>query len=52
MSEARRIGKYEIRDLLGKGAASAVYRGSDGDKMVALKLMNRATVGVAALAGL
>jgi response regulator RpfG family c-di-GMP phosphodiesterase len=52
MSEARRIGKFEIRDLLGKGAASAVYRGSDGDKMVALKLMNRATVGAAALARL
>ena len=24
MSEARRIGKYEIRDLIGKGAAADV----------------------------
>jgi response regulator RpfG family c-di-GMP phosphodiesterase len=52
MSETRRIGKYELRDLLGKGAGSAVYRGADGDKMVALKLMNRATVPAPALARL
>ncbi|HEY4998012.1 MAG TPA: serine/threonine-protein kinase, partial [Usitatibacter sp.] len=52
MSEPRRIGKYEIRDLVGKGGASAVYRGSDGDRIVALKLMNRGTAPEAALASL
>jgi response regulator RpfG family c-di-GMP phosphodiesterase len=52
MSETRRIGKYEIRDLVGKGAASAVYRGADGNKIVALKLMNRATVAAPAVARL
>ncbi|HEX7607501.1 MAG TPA: serine/threonine-protein kinase, partial [Usitatibacter sp.] len=52
MSETRRIGKYEVRDLVGKGAGSAVYRGADGSKMVALKLMNRATVPAQALARL
>jgi response regulator RpfG family c-di-GMP phosphodiesterase len=52
MSEARRIGKYEVRDLVGKGAASAVYRGGDGERMVALKLVNRAAVSSEALARL
>ena len=44
MSENRRIGKYEIQALIGKGAAAGVYAGQDGDKPVALKIANRATV--------
>jgi serine/threonine-protein kinase len=44
MSETRRIGRYEIGELIGKGAAASVYRGSDGAKAVALKIVNRAAV--------
>ncbi len=43
MSENRRIGKYEIQALLGKGASAAVFAGLDGDKKVALKIANRTT---------
>ncbi len=52
MSEAKRIGKYEVRELVGKAGASAVYRGADGDRAVALKVMNRASVPEEALARL
>ena len=45
MSEARRIGKYEIQALIGKGSAAAVYRGSDGERPVALKIVNRSALG-------
>ena len=44
MSENRRIGKYEIQALLGKGGSAGVFAGLDGDKPVALKIANRATV--------
>ena len=44
MSEAKRLGKYEIQALLGKGSAAGVYAGVDGEKKVALKIANRATV--------
>ncbi|MGZ5087912.1 MAG: protein kinase domain-containing protein [Usitatibacter sp.] len=50
MSEAKRIGKYEVRELIAKAGPSGVYRGADGDKPVALKLMNRAAVSAEALA--
>ena len=52
MSEAKRIGKYEVRDLIGKSASSAVYRAADGERVVALKLLNRAAVSAEALAQL
>ncbi len=52
MSEPRRIGKYEIQALLGKGASAGVFAGLDGDKRVALKIANRATVPPATLARL
>ena len=44
MSEAKRLGKYEIKALIGKGSAAGVYAGVDGDKKVALKIANRASV--------
>ena len=44
MSESRRIGKYEIQALIGKGGSAGVFAGLDGDKPVALKIANRATV--------
>ncbi len=44
MSETRRIGRYEIGELIGKGAAASVYRGTEGTKSVALKILNRAAV--------
>lgn len=52
MSEARRIGKYEIQALIGKGSAAAVYRGSDGARPVALKIVNRNALGAEPLARL
>ncbi len=52
MSENRRIGKYEIQALLGKGASAAVFAGLDGDKKVALKIANRTTIPPATLARL
>ena len=44
MSENRRIGKYEIQGLIGKGSAAGVFAGVDGDKRFALKIANPATV--------
>jgi serine/threonine-protein kinase len=52
VSEPRRIGKYEIEALIGKGSAAQVYRGSDGAKSVALKFLNRNAIAEPALAGL
>ena len=52
MSEVRRIGKYEIQALLGKGSAAGVFAGSDAGKPVALKIANPATVPPATLARL
>ena len=49
MSAPQRIGKYEIQSLLGKGAASAVYRGSDGKRSVALKVVGRSAIKPPAL---
>ena len=40
-AEARKIGKYTIETLIGKGSWAAVYRGSDGTRTVALKVMPR-----------
>ncbi len=51
MSE-RHIGKYEIQALLGKSGAAAVYRGADGARAVALKVVNRSTIDAAVLARL
>ncbi|MEP7067896.1 MAG: response regulator [Usitatibacter sp.] len=52
MSEVRRIGKYEIQALLGKGSAAGVFAGSDAGKPFALKIANPATVPPATLARL
>ena len=49
MSETRHIGKYEIQALLGKSGAAAVYRGSDGKRSVALKVVNRSAIDPATL---
>ncbi len=52
MSEARRIGKYEIQALLGKGGSASVFAGLDGEKKVALKIANRSAVPPETLARL
>jgi response regulator RpfG family c-di-GMP phosphodiesterase len=52
VSEVRRIGKYEIRELLGKGSVAQVFQGFDGPKPVALKFMNRNSIAEPALARL
>jgi response regulator RpfG family c-di-GMP phosphodiesterase len=52
MSETRRIGKYEIQALIGKGSVAQVYRGLDAGKPVALKFVNRNAVAEPALARL
>jgi response regulator RpfG family c-di-GMP phosphodiesterase len=46
MSTSKRIGKYEVMAMLGRGERSAVYRGEDSDtkKPVAIKLLKRADV--------
>ncbi len=49
MSETQHIGKYEIQALLGKSSAAAVYRGFDGQRAVALKVVNRAAIDPATL---
>ncbi|HUQ29410.1 MAG TPA: response regulator [Usitatibacter sp.] len=51
MSEVRRIGRYEIGTLIGKSPSAAVYRGMDGEKPVALKLVNRDAVPAERLEG-
>ncbi len=49
MSDARRIGKYTIESTLGKGSWATVYRGSDGAKPVALKILPRAALDAEAI---
>ncbi|MBC8021822.1 MAG: serine/threonine protein kinase [Burkholderiales bacterium] len=52
MSDTRRIGRYEFGSLIGKGAAASVYRGADGQKTVALKLVSPSAVSPERLAAL
>jgi serine/threonine-protein kinase len=52
VNEPRRIGKYQIHELIGKGSAAQVYRGTDAQKSVALKFMNRNAIAEPALARL
>jgi serine/threonine-protein kinase len=52
MTEPQRIGKYAIQALVGKGSAAAVYRGLDGQRAVALKIVNRGGLDAAVLARL
>lgn len=49
MSETRRVGKYTIESPIGKGSWASVYRGTDGTKAVALKILPRAPVAAEAL---
>ena len=49
MSETRRIGKYTIESTIGKGSWATVYRGSEGGKAVALKILPRAAIDAEAL---
>jgi eukaryotic-like serine/threonine-protein kinase len=46
MPDPRRLGKYEIRDTLGKGAMGTVYRGFDPciERLVAIKTINKELV--------
>jgi len=46
MSEntAKRVGRYDIGSLIGKGAVGSVYRGNDGDKLVAVKVLPKAAL--------
>jgi len=46
---ARKIGKYTIEGPLGKGSWATTYRGTDGSKPVALKILPRAPVSPEAL---
>ncbi len=48
MSE-RFVGRYEVKEKIGVGSAGTVYRGVDGKKIVALKLMSKDKVDEAAL---
>ena len=48
MSE-RFVGRYEVREKIGVGASGTVYRGADGKKTVALKLIGKDKVDEAAL---
>jgi serine/threonine-protein kinase len=50
MSEAKKIGRYEIHGLIGKGPGTAVYRGFDGENTLALKFIERAATNMTALA--
>ena len=49
---SQRVGKYEVRALLAKGARCAVYRAEDPEarRAVALKVIPRAHLNAAALA--
>jgi response regulator RpfG family c-di-GMP phosphodiesterase len=49
VSDKQRIGKYEIESLIGKESDSALYRGLDGAKPVALKVINRNPARASAL---
>ncbi len=44
MTQAKRIGGYEIGPLLGKGATGSVFRGTDGKKSVTLKIIQPGAV--------
>jgi serine/threonine-protein kinase len=52
MSDAKRIGRYEIGPLIGKGAGASVFRGTDGEKSVALKLVPATAIAPERLAAL
>jgi len=52
MSDAKRIGRYEIGPLIGKGVGASVFRGIDGEKSVALKLASPTTIAPERLAAL
>ena len=54
MSEntTKRVGRYDIGSLIGKGAVGSVYRGNDGDKMVAVKVISKAPLAPERLAAL
>jgi serine/threonine-protein kinase len=49
MSDKQRIGKYEIVAPIGKGSSGVVYRAFDGERTVALKLVDRGAVDAPAL---
>ena len=48
-AEIRKIGKYTLESPIGKGSWASVYRGTDGSRAVALKVLPRAPVGNEAL---
>jgi|SRR5579862_2631012 len=48
-AEVRKIGKYTLENLLGKGGWASVYKGTDGTKAVALKVLPRAPISTEAL---
>ena len=50
MSDKQRIGKYEVDSLIAKESDSALYRGFDGKKPVALKVISRDPARASALA--
>jgi serine/threonine-protein kinase len=52
MSETKRVGRYEIGSLIGKGAVGSVYRGNDGEKLVAVKVIPKAALAPERLAEL
>ena len=52
MSDAKRIGRYEIGPLIGKGAIGSVHRGTDGEKSVVLKMVPRSAMTPERLAAL
>ncbi|TAK11392.1 MAG: serine/threonine protein kinase [Anaerolineae bacterium] len=39
MFSGRTLGKYSVQELLGKGGMGEVYRGADGDRVAALKIL-------------
>jgi serine/threonine-protein kinase len=46
MSEntTKRVGRYDIGSLIGKGTVGSVYRGNDGEKLVAVKVLPKAAL--------
>ena len=46
MSEAsgKHVGRYAIGSLIGKGSVGSVYRGNDGDKLVAVKVISKSAL--------
>ena len=49
MSDARRIGKYAVEQPLAKGSWGSAFRGSEGGKPYALKVVQRAALEAEAL---